>query len=176
MEILKDVYGDEGTMSYYYREIEKVEMVVEDIAQLEDNIIKQLCQYYEHEKHRSWKRIKFLIDREIKKARMRFGNIRHVPFSALTIDDGDGEEREFDCEDELALVTRKLEGKDDIKKIVSLATDDRKVLALKGLFDGDTVVQISKTLARRYGGNSESHRKHINRFKADCYNALNVAY
>ena len=91
MEILNDVYGDVGTMRYYRKEIEKAERAVENIAQLEESIISQLCQYYEHEKHRSWTRIKFLIDREIKKARGRSGNIRQIPFSALVRDDGEGE-------------------------------------------------------------------------------------
>ena len=176
MEHLEIIYEDTKTIQYIRRVVESVSHRIENTERLEENIFEQLVKYYSHEKHRSWLRIKYLIDREVKKARQRFEKFTQVSFSELSRRDGEGEEMQFDREDELALITRKLEGKDDIKKIVSLATDERKALALKGLFDGVTVVQISKTLARRYGGKSESHRKLINRFKTDCYNAVNVVY
>lgn len=174
MKTLEQIYEDEGTISYIYKVVDEVSRLVENTEKLEENIYKQLQKYFEHEVHRTWKRIKYLIDREVKKARERFG-LESRTFSEIAVTSKDGSELVFDPEDELALISRNVEAKEDIKKVISLATDDRKKIALNGLMDGDTVTQVSETLERHFGGNTETHRKFITRFRKDCRSAVNAA-
>lgn len=174
LKTLEQIYRDSGTINYIHKVVDEVSGYIENTEKLEENIFSQLVKYFEHEVHRSWKRIKYLIDREVKKARERFGMNLKL-FSELSTKNEEGSELTFDPEDELALISRKVEAKEDIKKVISLATDDRKKIALNGLMDGDTVTKVSETLQRLYGGNSETHRKFITRFKKDCRNAVNVA-
>lgn len=174
MKTLEQIYKDEGTISYIYKVVDEVSRVIENTEKLEENIYSQLKKYFEHEVHRTWKRIKYLIDREVKKARERF-RLETKVFSEIGVTSDDGSELIYDPVDELALISRMVEGKEDIKKVISLATDDRKRIALNGLMDGETVTQVSETLERRFGGNSETHRKFITRFRKDCRSAVNAA-
>ncbi|WP_337102388.1 hypothetical protein [Paenibacillus sp. YIM B09110] len=77
----------------------------------------------------------------------------------------------YEVEDNLAVID------DSIlvhEKIALLAEDDSRKLAILNAWsngeynDSDT----ASFLAKRYGGNSESHRKFINRFRTTCQKAL----
>jgi hypothetical protein len=90
---------------------------------------------------------------------------------ALASRDDEGNDKPYEVLDNLAVVDDALLVNE---KIALLAEDDSRKLAILNAWsngeynDSDT----ASFLAKRYGGNSESHRKFINRFRTTCQKAL----
>jgi hypothetical protein len=90
---------------------------------------------------------------------------------ALASRDDEGNDTPYDVIDNLAVID---DGLLVNEKIALLAEDDSRKLAILNAWsngeynDSDT----ASFLAKRYGGNSESHRKFINRFRTTCQKAL----
>jgi len=90
----------------------------------------------------------------------------------LTLDDGEGQAIEYDPEDVLADSNS---GALELEETITLlAKDDRRnKMILNAWANGHTEAkEISCILADALGGNSESHRKHIQRFKKSCRTEL----
>lgn len=95
-------------------------------------------------------------------------------FSSLKKDDDEGGEIEFEPEDDLTDVESEVIEKDMVALLAQ--NDHKKLKVLEGWQVGNTNdKQISRTLARTFGGKSESHRKFIQRFRDSCRNKLNTA-
>lgn len=89
---------------------------------------------------------------------------------ALAGGDADGKKK-YQFRDELALVD---DGLITQEKIALLAEDDSRRLAILSAWtNGDyNDSHTASVLADRHGGNAESHRKYINRFRTTCRRAL----
>jgi len=95
-------------------------------------------------------------------------------FSSLTKYDDGGGEIEFEPDDDLTDVESEVIEKDMVALLAQ--NDHKKLKVLEGWQIGNTNdKQISRTLARTFGGKSESHRKFIQRFRDSCRNKLNTA-
>lgn len=94
-------------------------------------------------------------------------------YEVCSLDFGESDEQyeTYEVEDELALVD---DGILVNEKIALLAEGDSRKLAIlnnwqHGYYNDSNT---STFLAKRFGGNSESHRKFINRFRTTCQKAL----
>jgi hypothetical protein len=93
-----------------------------------------------------------------------------MSFEALAGGDVDGK-KTYQFRDELALVD---DGLITNEKIALLAEDDsRKLAILNAWSNGDyNDSHTASVLADRHGGNAESHRKFITRFRTTCRGQL----
>jgi len=96
---------------------------------------------------------------------------RGYEVSSLDFGESDEQYETYEVEDELALID---DGILVNEKIALLAEGDSRKLAIlnswkNGCFNDSST---SVSLAKHFGGNSESHRKFINRFRTTCQKAL----
>lgn len=103
----------------------------------------------------------------------RYG-ISIISLTEQPTSDGSDEIVEFDVEDRLATVDSNLLLNE---KIASLAGSDSRKLAILNLWTqpNTTDSHIAHLLAQMFGGNAESHRRYVNRFKSQCKVALACA-
>lgn len=98
-------------------------------------------------------------------------------FSTLIADEEEGEEVpeiEFDPIDVLANVESEIIAKETVALLAE--GDLKKEFVLQSWADGvSSVLEISRSLARSYGGNVETHRKSVNRFRTFCRTELSMA-
>lgn len=171
MESMTIVYRDKAVMNYLRRKVDEVAHIITDTDKLESRIYSQLADYFSRESV-SFRRAQRLINREIDLAFKQFGLQRVVMFSGLSVSTDFGESIEFEPEDVLAHGKRVIESITFNEKIARLATDDRERITLNAWANGFNDMEVSKTLASHFGGNSESHRKFVQRFKAKCQRKL----
>ena len=89
-------------------------------------------------------------------------------FVEFKTENEDGDEVEFDPKDVLADVESEIIAKEMTALLAQ--GDHRKKVILGSWMDGnDNNSEISRLLAQSVGGNTESHRKYIQRFRNDCY-------
>lgn len=82
------------------------------------------------------------------------------------------QEIEYEPEDVLANVESDVIAKE---MAALLAQDDRRKSVVEAWTVGNTNTQsISRTLARTFGGNAESHRKFVQRFRNECHAILDA--
>ncbi|WP_213528742.1 hypothetical protein [Paenibacillus cisolokensis] len=81
------------------------------------------------------------------------------------------EAEEIEIIDDLAVVDDEMITKE---RITALAGGDPRRLAILNAwtYDGFNDSQTASLLAQRYGGNTESHRKYVARFRTACRAAL----
>ncbi|TCM89652.1 hypothetical protein EV294_112117 [Paenibacillus sp. BK033] len=97
--------------------------------------------------------------------------LNYLSIEALASKDDEGNETTYEVPDNLAVI-------DDAliinEKIALLAEDDSRKLAILNAWSNGEYndSETASFLAKRYGGNSESHRKFINRFRTTCQKAL----
>lgn len=112
------------------------------------------------------------IHRVAKKHRSRFEKrLVGYEITPMTLrDKKTGKLKELPIVDVLADVGQSL----NVKEIIRLAPDDsRKFLVLGAWMSGNyNDSEISTLLAKRFGGNPESHRKFITRFRTKCRKTL----
>lgn len=92
-------------------------------------------------------------------------------FEVLAYQDDEGSEVEFEAVDVLANVEGITEEKEAEKEMIALLAkgDRRKSLIIESWINGHTNdLDLSDTLASVLGGNSETHRKCIQRFRNSC--------
>lgn len=97
-------------------------------------------------------------------------------FSTLSAEqeDGEGQEIEFEPVDVLANVESEVIRNETIALLAE--GDCKKSMVLQSWADGNgNVMEISRSLARSFGGNIESHRKSVSRFRTECRNRLATA-
>ncbi|MFJ7665285.1 hypothetical protein ACIQXW_23285 [Lysinibacillus sp. NPDC097162] len=172
MDNLIIVYENVSVMSYLRQKVDEVSNVITDVDKLETRIYAQLVSYFSLGKS-SFRRAQKLIDREVSQALKQFGKQKAINFSELAKGNDFGESVEFEPKDLLA------QGGETViqnislnEKIARLATDDRESVTLNAWANGFNDTQVSETLASHFGGNKESHRKFVRRFKARCQERL----
>lgn len=166
------VYQKPWVLGYVRRKVDEISHIITDIDKLETRIYKQLSDYFTRGKT-SYKRVQYLVNREVDLALKQFGTQNIIVFSDLSKRNDFGESMEFEPEDLLAQVSETvLENISLNEEIARLAADDRERFTLNAWANGLSDTQVSETLARHFGGKCESHRKFVQRFKAKCRSKL----
>lgn len=164
-------------MDYVRKKVDGVSHIITNTEKLEREIYSQLISYYKNREWLNRSRIYRVVDREVKRALTQFGKQRSYFFSNMSNSDGFGEPLEFEPIDLLAQVSETVVEKISLKeKIARLATDDRELVTLNAWANGFNDTQVSTTLASHFGGNKESHRKFVRRFKVKCQERLEKEY
>ncbi|WP_427110882.1 hypothetical protein [Lysinibacillus xylanilyticus] len=173
MKTISIIYEDRSVIKYIRRRIDEVNYLITNTQRLESRIFKELECYYESTENRSIKRIRYIIDRAVVLAKKQYGIQKTVVFSDLNNEYGFGESLEFEPEDLLARGGETaLENISLNEKIARLASDDRELVTLNAWANGFNDTQVSETLASRFGGKCDSHRKFVQRFRAKCQRKL----
>ncbi|MGY3188756.1 hypothetical protein [Lysinibacillus sp. TE18511] len=173
MEDLAIIYRDKAILQYTRDKISEVSSIITNTALLEHNIFSQLMKYYSARKTHSIRRSKLLVDREIAKAKKEYGCQQATIFSNMSVTNDFGESLEFEPEDLLARGGETAVQNISLnEEIARLATDDRELATLNAWANGFNDTQVSTTLASHFGGNKESHRKFVRRFKVKCQERL----
>lgn len=146
---------------------------VSNTAALEERVINSIGSYLSKDQNNVKKR-RFLM-REVRKIilydRTRYRKEATVIFSDIVTRDDEGEEQEYEPVDVLANVESEVMKEATVDLLAQ--ADRRKRLILIQWANGNTMdSDISLALAREIGGNSESHRKAIQRFRIECKRAL----
>ena len=173
---LKDVYENDWIIRKVYEVSDGLRSLVADQTKFEERCINKVAEYLSGDKERINHRryIERLIYREASSYKDRGKKEDAELFTTLATFGDDGELIEFDPEDVLADV----EGEVLTKETVALlAQDDRRKELIVGSWKLgiDNNSEISRLLAQSIGGNPESHRKFIQRFRADCREMLATA-
>lgn len=172
MREIKIVYENKRALSYLRKRVEDVSSAITNTEKLEASIFAQLTDYLATGSS-NFRRIKYLVDREIKRALNQYRTEKVVLISTLSSSDDFGESSEFDPQDVLANVEDAVVQKSSLhEKIAGLASDDREFFTLKAWSNGSNDAEISRSLADHFGGNSNSHRRFIQRFREKCQRKL----
>lgn len=170
------VYQTEWIITRIYEVSERIRHKVTDQTLYEERCIKRVADYLAQDKTN--KRNKRYIERlinEVAAAVVTRNKNEHADiFTSLAIEDDDGEEVEFEPQDVLTDVESEVIQKETAAKLTQ--GDCRKELILGYWTIGNTNdKQISRSLTRSMGGNAESHRKYIQRFRKSCATELTAA-
>lgn len=172
MNHLTIVYENKKALKYLRERVDGISWKVTNTEKLEVSIIKQLASYLLLG-NSNFTTIKYRVDREIKKALKQYRTEQVVLFSTLAHPDDYGESSEFEPQDVLANVEDAVIQKSSLhEKIIGLASDDREFFTLNAWSNGDNDAEISRSLADLFGGNSNSHRRFIQRFREKCQRKL----
>ena len=173
----KLVYEIDWLVEYIYRESDKLIHKITNTTIFEDRCIKDIGNYLAmDEKNRRNKNYLIrLVKRKVQEAENGFKKEESDLLSDYTYIDDDGDERELEPTDVLADVESEVIAKTTIDL---LAKGDRRKKEILGYWAiGNTnYAEISRLLAQSLGGNSEAHRKAINRFREDCCEQLDSLY
>lgn len=181
MENLIKVYENPSVVREIRRQVDRASSIIVNTEKLENQIYKQLGNYYRECENISFLRIQYLIGREIKKAKKKFRTQNNISFGDLTSTDfGGSDEREFEPKDVLADVDTLVESKlavEEIKKALSsLATTERDTIILNEICEGCKDTHIAKTLASLFGGKMDTHRRYVIRFRTKCKDKLGLDF
>src|SRR5690606_24577470 len=103
MDKLILVYENPAVIKEVRRQVDDVSGIIIDIEKLEEQIYYQLASYFNECENRSFLRIRKIIGREIKNAKLRNRKQNVISFSDLSQKDfGESGEREYEPEDVLA--------------------------------------------------------------------------
>lgn len=176
MDKLKIIYQETWIVQYVHRKVDEVSHLITNTEKLEDNIYKELKSYFRSREKRSIKRIRYIVDREISQAKKRYGKQNTIVFSDLAVANDNGEsELDFEPVDALAGVEDTAINKFSLmEKVTALASSDRELFVLKAWSNGFSDSEISSALASRFGGNPNSLRVFVNRFKVRCRTQLSA--
>ena len=176
MNILEVIYTDTKVLNYIRNRIAEVEHEITYIDKLEHRIFTQLSRYYNKRQKRSFKCIRYLVDREIKYVKSDYRLQKSISFMSILPRDDYGEQQEFEPIDVLADVEdtalRNIKSSSIRKKITGLASSDSELFVLNAWSQGLNDLQISKELAFRFGGNPKSLRIWVQRFRTRCQRKL----
>lgn len=165
------VYENGWIIDRIYEESDKLLHRITNPGLFEDRCIKDVAQYLNASKQnrKNKNHIIYLIKRKAAEAVEIFKQETYTNFSDLTNqrDDAESEEIDFEPKDVLANVESTVINKETADL---LAQDDcRRKKIIEFWTDGNTNSKfISRTLASSFGGNEESHRKYIQRFRQSC--------
>lgn len=172
------VYETSWIINRIYEVSDNVRGLVTDQTLFEERCIKRVGEYLSKDKERYKHRryIERLINEVATSVVDRNKNEYAELFSTLLAEHEDEEEQEieFEPEDVLANVESEVIRNETI---ALLAEGDRiKSMVLQSWSDGnDNNASISRTLASTFGGNAESHRRAVNRFRTECRKQLTTA-
>lgn len=168
-------YKQKWILEAILNESDKLHSRLTDSTRFEDRCLKQVAKYISKGKdnylHRRY--ITKIIKQEAKIATSKYTNENYITFSEMGTTMDDGEEIDFEPEDVLGNV----ESEVIVKEMTALlGKDGRRKAVLEAWTIGNTNDKsISSTLGRTLGGNKESHRKFIQRFRNECRELLSAA-
>lgn len=167
-------YENEWVMQNVLRAVDSISHKVTNTAIVERRVMIQVGKYLERDtSNKNHKRhILRLIYREVNESLKRNQREYAEHLEDLTTSDEEGQAIEYEPEDVLADINS---GNMEIKETIELLAqgDRRNKMILNAWANGYTEAkEISSILADALGGNSESHRKHIQRFKKTCRTGL----
>ena len=176
MENLTVIYTDREISQYIHKQMQGISSIVTNTEKLEWQIYSQIEKYIKEIKEKrlrvSYKRIRYLVDREIKRSLSRYRIQLATLYSDLAVTNGFGESLEYEPEDEVTdvgedVLERTVES--SLKgKIARLASDDFEEFVLQSWMLGDSDVEIARELALRNGGKVPSLVVKISRFRDRC--------
>lgn len=173
MEDIKVVFENRWIIEKIYEESERLSYYITDTSRFEERCIEYVARYLnKYQGARNSRRyIQRLIMCKSQEAKEVFKKEHYTTFGGLAALNEDGDELEYEPEDVLANVESEVITKETIDL---LAQDDRRKRLILGswLMGNDNVSDISRLLAQTIGGNAETHRKFIQRFRSDCRIAL----
>ena len=170
------VYENDWIIRRIYEVADGLRTVIVDQTKFEERCINRVARYLNGDESRTSHRnyIERLIQQEATDYRRRGKKEDAELFTTLATSGDDGELIEYEPEDVLADV----EGEVISKEMAALlAQGDRRKELIVGSWTigNDNNSEISRLLAQSIGGNPESHRKFIQRFRADCREMLATA-
>lgn len=175
MNAAQTVYDFPWLADYIFRECEKTNVV--RLEKLEARVIREVSDYITKFPERIANRtlMRSRVRRHVAGYRADYSQSSETLFSAMsTAKDDEGKEAEYEPVDVLANVESEVVAKRTIDLLAQ--ADRRKLVILNEWANGNTIdSDISLALAREIGGNPESHRKAIQRFRIECRNALECA-
>lgn len=176
MDNLALVYADKNLFQYIHRRVHDISSTITNTEKLEWQIYSQLERYFIEIKEKklriSSRRVRYLVDREIKRSLSRYRLQKSSLYSDLAITNNFGELLEYEPEDEVTdvgqdVLERTIES--SLKgKIARLASDDFEEFVLQSWLLGDSDVEIARELALRKGGKVPSLVVKISRFRERC--------
>lgn len=172
MTDLELIYSDRNIVKLVYRISDQERNNITDTNRLEDLIFSRICRYVKRipERLTHTSVINRLAHQVAAQVRSEYKREHYESYDSYSIDNGEGEEKRFEPIDVLANVESEVVAKE---LTALLAKDGRTKIILESWTDGnDNISSISDTLARVLGGNAESHRKFIHRFKDQCHDTL----
>ena len=163
------VYEIDWLLEWVYKESDKLRNILTDQTVFESRCIRKLGNYLSKDQAniKNKRYLKRIIKEEASDVIARYKNENYQIFTEMITEDSQGNVVEYEPKDVLADV----EGSIIAKEMTALlAQDDHRTEAiLIGWLDGTTnTAEISRTLARSFGGNPKSHRIAIHRFKNIC--------
>lgn len=177
MEKQKLVYEIGWLIDRVYRESDRISSKVIDTSRFEERCINDLGEYLsksdDNKRHKRY--LNYIIKRYADEALNSYK--KEIADTYTEFSKGNEESEEeiiFEPVDVLADVESEVRTKETI---ALLAQDDRRKKMILGSWtDGnDNNSKISSLLAETLGGNTESHRKYIQRFRAECREILSTA-
>lgn len=172
------VYQESWIVSRIYQVSDEMRTKISDQTKFEERCIGKVAEYIKGDRNRLKHRrhIEWIIQREahdyLSWAKREHANL----FVDLTIEEDQDygeEEIEFEPEDVLANVLSDVLTKETTDL---LAQGDRIKKEIVGhwAIGNSNVASISRMLAHSFGGNEESHRKSITRFRRNCRQVLSA--
>ena len=176
MESSLIVYENDWLLEWVYKESDKLRNMISDQTLFEDRCLRRLGEYLNKDKSnienkRYLKRIiKEVASSSIKRNKKEYYQV----FTDLSSNDSEGKETGYEPIDVLADVESEVIKKETATLLAQ--GDCRKSKIVELWVTGNTNnAYISRTLARSFGGNEESHRKYIQRFRQSCRDLLETA-
>lgn len=172
---LEICYKTKWILEAVMHESDRLHSSITDPTKFEERCIRRVARYLEKNKeNKTHRRYIFkIIKQEAKTAVNLYSKENYRTFSDLTYSNEDGEEIEFETIDILANVESELVAKE---MTALLGKDGRRKEILEAWSIGNTNDKlISNALGRTLGGNVESHRKFIQRFRNECREQLSTA-
>lgn len=170
MRDLELIYQRKWIVEYVYYLSERERNNITDTSRLEDLIFGRIARYIKGDERKlnHSNIIKKLANQVVKQVRDDYKNESYELFEEISTKNNEGEEIEFEPMDVLADVESEIIAKEMTALLAQ--GDHRKKVILGSWMDGnDNNSEISRLLAQSVGGNTESHRKYIQRFRNDCY-------
>ncbi|MDR4959643.1 hypothetical protein [Bacillus sonorensis] len=163
------IAAESGAIPYVLRESNRIAHLIPDFTSFEQECYQAigyaLERYLENGREK-----KALIQKTIRQVKARVLRNRRSR-KELSIDAINEEETVWEPEDVSANVVGEVLLKE---KIALLAQDDPRKKTILAIWNRGCTndSEISSLLAKRFGGNPESHRKFIQRFRAHCQSQL----
>ena len=176
MREIELVYKEKWIIESIYRESDRLANKVTNTNHFEDRCTKDVAQYLSLDKNNRNNRshIMYLIKRKVWEAENKFRKEESINFSNLTNENDEEEQPEYEPQDVLTNVESEVMQKETAALLTQ--GDCRKEMILGYWTIGNTNDKhISRSLTRSMGGNAESHRKYIQRFRKSCRKQLSTA-
>src|SRR5690625_3965587 len=163
------VYEEDWIIRIIYETSDKIRTSAIDQTHFEERCIKRIARYLKEDRNRlkNKRYIKSMVKREasdyIKWCRKEEASM----FSEIDLTD-DEEDLEFDPMDVLANVESEVIAK-EMTALLAQGDHRKKVILGYWTIGNTNHALISRLLAQTMGGDKETHRKAINRFRKDCH-------